>query len=142
MEKQIGFKIVGIRTDQFAVLEENFVEKKKSDLITDLEFKANKEAHQIVASTTFTFKVAKKPFLILQISCHFIVSDESWNNCFEGSIATFPKDFMTHLVVLTVGTARGILHSKTEGTAFNRFLLPTINVNELITEDIKFTFEE
>lgn len=142
MEKQIGFKIAGIKTDQFAVIEDNFVDRKKNNLITDLEFKANKETHQIVASATFTFKSAKKPFLILQISCHFIVSDESWNNCLQGSTATFPKDFMTHLVVLTVGTARGILHSKTEGTAFNRFLLPTINVNELVTEDIMFTFEE
>lgn len=142
MEKNIGFKIVGIRTEQFATIEDNFVEKKKSEVITDLEFKVNKDSHQIGVFTTFTFITAKKPFIILQISCHFMVSDESWNNCFDGLIVTFPKEFMIHLTMMTIGTARGILHSKTEGTVFNRFLLPTINVTELVTEDIKFGFQD
>lgn len=141
MDKQIGFKIVGLRTEQFATLEENFVEKKKSEVITDLEFRANKESHQIGVFTTFTFKIAKKPFIILQISCHFMITDESWESCIDGSTATFSKDFMTHLTVITIGTARGILHSKTEGTSFNRFLLPTINVTELVKEDVKFIFQ-
>lgn len=142
MEKQIGFKIVGIRTEQFATIEENFVEKKKSEIITDLEFKANKETHQVGVFTTFTFKINKKAFIILQISCHFMISEESWNACCDGAIATLPKDFVTHLTMMTIGTARGILHSKTEGTVFNRFLLPTINVTELVTEDIRFGFQE
>ena len=33
MENQIGFKIIGIRTEQFATIEENFVEKKKSEAL-------------------------------------------------------------------------------------------------------------
>jgi len=49
---------------------------------------------------------------------------------------------MTHLSVMTVGTARVVLHTKTEGTFFNRFLLPTINVPELVTDDIQFVFQE
>lgn len=142
MDKQIGFKIVGLRTEQFATLEENFVEKKKSEVITDLEFRANKESHQIGVFSTFTFKIAKKPFIILQISCHFMITEESWSSCIDGTMATFPKEFMTHLTMIAIGSARGILHSKTEGTSFNRFLLPTINVTELVKEDVIFIFQE
>jgi len=138
MENQIGFKIIGIRTEQFATIEENFVEKKKSEVITDLEFKANSETYQIGAFITFTFKVAKKPFIILQVSCLFQIAEDSWKNCVNDAHVTFPKNFMIHLAMMTIGTARGILHSKTEGTAFNRFLLPTINVYELVKEDIVF----
>ena len=142
MEKNIGFKIVGIKTEQFATIEANFVEKKKTVVITDLEFKANRELLQIAVFATFTFEIAKKPFIILQISCHFKVSDESWQNCLADTSAVFPKDFMTHLTMMTIGTARGILHAKTEGTSYNRYLLPTINVPELVTGDIAFSFQE
>ena len=46
---------------------------------------------------------------------------------------------MTHLIVLTIGTVRGILHAKTEGTKYNSYILPTINVAELIKTDIVFS---
>jgi hypothetical protein len=40
--------------------------------------------------------------------------------------------------MLTIGTSRGILHAKTEGTEFNKFILPTINVNQLVEKDAEF----
>lgn len=43
--------------------------------------------------------------------------------------------------MLTIGTARGVLHSKTESTPFNSFLLPTLNVNELVKKDVVFKIE-
>ncbi len=43
--------------------------------------------------------------------------------------------------MLCVGTARGILHAKTEGTAFNDFILPAINVEELVEEDTHVRLE-
>lgn len=142
MQKQIAFKIIGIRTVQFAILEDNFDEKKKNQIITDLEFDINKECHQINVQTSFTFKAANKPFIILQVRCSYKASEDSWKNCiFENSII-FPKDFMTHIAMMTIGTARGILHSKTEGSLFNRIILPTINVTELVIEDIRFDFQE
>jgi len=36
----------------------------------------------------------------------------------------------------TVGTARGVLHSKTESTPFNGLIIPPINVEQIIQEDI------
>jgi hypothetical protein len=44
--------------------------------------------------------------------------------------------------MITVGTCRGILHAKTENTKFNQFLIPTINVAELIKEDSVFEFNK
>lgn len=48
---------------------------------------------------------------------------------------------MAHLTTIMVGTARGILHAKTENTLFNQFLLPTIDVTELVTDDVIMTFK-
>ena len=35
-----------------------------------------------------------------------------------------------------MGTLRGVLHAKVENTPYNMFILPTINVTELVKEDI------
>jgi hypothetical protein len=51
-----------------------------------------------------------------------------------------PKGFVRHLAVLTVGTVRGILHTKTEGTDSNKFVLPTINVADMISDDAVLKF--
>jgi hypothetical protein len=53
-----------------------------------------------------------------------------------------PCGFAQHLLVLTIGTVRGILHAKTEGTAYNQYVLPTINVAEMLKEDVKFRIGE
>jgi len=68
--------------------------------------------------------------------------------CIRDSINTelksiiLPVSLITHMAVLTVGTARGILHSKTENTKFNKYLLPTINVTESLKSDIAIALEK
>lgn len=138
----LSFRIIEIKTEQFAIIEENFAEKKKSEVITDLEFKASSKDFHIGVFTNFTFKSANKPFIKLQISCVFEVEASSWNEYLEINKIVFPKDFITHITMMTIGTARGILHSKTDGTSFNRFILPTINVQELVIDDVGFNFED
>lgn len=54
---------------------------------------------------------------------------------------TVDKGFLQHMAMITVGTTRGILHSKTDNTRFNKYHLPTINVARLISENRIFNFE-
>jgi hypothetical protein len=49
---------------------------------------------------------------------------------------------MSHFGVITVGTARGVLHSKTDGSIFNDLILPTINLTEIIKDDIIFDLDQ
>ena len=58
----------------------------------------------------------------------------------ESNLLKVPKGFLSHLAVLTIGTTRGILHAKTEGNCFNKYVLPAINVTEIIKEDAIFSF--
>lgn len=49
---------------------------------------------------------------------------------------TLEKGFARHLSVIAVGTARGVLHSKTEDTDWNHITLPLINIEEVLQEDV------
>lgn len=137
--ESIGFALFTIKTEQFAILEENYSPKKKEiDFFTDLEVKISEESKQIIIYAGFTFKQAKKSFIKIQVSCHFEIKEDAWDSYVKEKKIIFPKAFIAHLVMISVGTARGILHAKTEGTRFNEFILPTINVNELVNKDAEF----
>ena len=137
-EESVGFALAAIKTEQFALFEENFSPKKETSITTSLEFKINLEQKLIGVFATFSFEQAKKVFIKIQVSCHFNIDTDSWNSFLQDEIMVVPQSFIAHLTMLTIGTSRGILHTKTEGTEFNKFILPTINVKSLVDKDAAF----
>ena len=138
----IQFKINGIKTEEFAIIEEAYNEKIKKinySLETGFGVPTNET---IVCSIGFKFFQRDIPFLKVRASCSFNIKKESWDNAIDvdHNNIVFPPNFIDHLVVLTLGTLRGILHAKTEGTMSNRFYIPTINISELRDDAKSFTF--
>jgi hypothetical protein len=136
--KQVGFAITGIRTEQFAIFEENYLPKKESSLGTELQFKLDQTHKHIAVFLGFEFLQGKKIFLKIQVSCHFKIEENSWESFIQESKLIVPKDFLAYLAMITTGTARGILFAKTEATQFSKFIVPPLNVAEMITEDASF----
>jgi hypothetical protein len=140
--KEVSFALAKITTEQFAIIESNFTEKGNIQLQANIRFGADDQKKLAAVFTNFTFQCEQKPFLIIEVGCHFAIKPESWTGLLNAdtNILTVPKDIMQHLAVLTVGTARGVLHAKTENTPYNQFFLPTINVAEMINQDQTFEF--
>lgn len=138
MESTIGFNIVGIRTEQFAKFEGIFKEDHQINLKTNLQFKLSQSKNQISVYLAFTYEQKKKVFLTIEVSCHFAVDPESWTKLCKDDGIIFPKNFITHLSMLTVGTTRGVLHEKTINTEFNNFIIPLIDVTQLVKKDVEF----
>ena len=139
---KIGFGLSGIKTEQFAIFKENYDAKKPSELVTDLAFAVSPDTKILSTIATFTFQQRKKNFIKLEVMCQFVIMDEAWDSFTNENKVTVPKQFLDHTAMLTVGTSRGILFTKTEGTEFNRFLLPTINVSKMVKGDGVFELPE
>jgi len=139
-DKTINFALKGITTEQFATFEENYSKGKVVSINTNFEFKISRENKQVGVYTTFSFEQAKKIFIKIQVSCHFDIDIAAWNGFLSEGKIVFPHTLMTHLTVLTIGTARGVLHSKTTGSEFNKYILPTLDVAQMLTEDVEFNF--
>ncbi|MCH2084689.1 MAG: hypothetical protein MK226_20050 [Saprospiraceae bacterium] len=140
-ENTIGFILQKITTEQFAILEESFQADENTELGTELKFSINALEKRISVFPRFVFRHSKQsPFLIIAVGGHFKISESSWKQFIqsESHQIIVPRNFMAHLCVITVGTTRGILHAKTEGTAFNQFLLPSINIFDIIQKDVPF----
>lgn len=139
MNNPIGFQLIGIRTEQFGIVDQDFDTSKPLEIL--LNFNLAKEDQTKVVSVLFLSKFMdqNKIIMILECSCHFKITDESWDQFQESNSNSLilPQGFITHLALITVGTARGILHSKTEGTKFNGHVLPTLNLTSIFTSDMR-----
>ncbi|MFC6223403.1 hypothetical protein ACFP2F_09140 [Hymenobacter artigasi] len=138
-DSQISFSFKGIKVEQFALLEESYGPKKEEvKLGTELQFKVEQSNKQIGVFASFEFSQAKNAFLKIVISCHFKIQEKSWNSLsnLEEQKIIIPKGFLIHLAMLTVGTSRGVLFAKTEGTVFSKFIIPTVDVTKMILEDV------
>jgi hypothetical protein len=136
----IGFSLRKLTTQQFAIIEDVFKEGENVEMKTSVNFGIDTSKKMIAVYFNVKFLQKNTAFLLLETASHFHIHEDSWS-AFENSDKTeliVPKGFISHLVMLSIGTTRGVLHSKTENTVYNKFLLPTINVINLIKEDTKF----
>jgi len=134
----VGFALIKLHLDEFAIIDDAYKPSSNGiSLVTALNFASDKENRIILCTVKFRFEQEKKPFLVFAASCEFAIEPDAWDASVdsEKSLVVFPKKMMAHLAMLTVGSARGMLHVKTENTDFNKFLLPTINVAEMIEEE-------
>jgi hypothetical protein len=136
---KIVFNLNKINTLQFAIIESAFnKDNDEFNIETSLGFGVDYENRSILSLVHIQFEQGNKPFLIIETSCEFDVIDSFWEKVNKEGSITLPKGFMAHLAMITVGTTRGVLHSKTKDTYFNKFILPTINVSEMIEKDGEF----
>ncbi|RYM33309.1 hypothetical protein ERX46_10215 [Brumimicrobium glaciale] len=136
----VDFALQGIKTEQFAIFEDNYMSKKESSLGTELKLKLDQKSKQLGVFIGFEFTQGKKVFLKIEVSCHFKIAEKSWNYFIQkqDDSLIIPKDFLAHLVMMTIGTTRGVLFTKTESTVFSTFIVPAINVTDMIKEDASF----
>lgn len=136
---QISFGLRQITTEQFAIINSAFDESNTNvELETGLRFGFNVEMKVISCLIAIKFTQNKNPFLLLEIGCHFEIKEDDWEKLYnyETKEVQLSTGLARHFTMLCIGTLRGVLHAKTENTLFNKFLIPTINVNNLVKEDI------
>jgi hypothetical protein len=137
-KKNISFRLLNIVTEQFATFEvENLPDT--NELNSELQFSINPESRVVGCRMKFQFLHNNQPFVVLIVVCNFDIKKSSWDNqiVLDKKI-TLPKHLLEHLCVITVGTSRGILHTKTENTIFNKFIIPTLDVSTLVEKDVVF----
>jgi hypothetical protein len=137
---KIGFALLHIKTEQFAILEENYHKNSITGLRTGFDFRLNTQHKTVACIGEFVFMQESKPFLKLAIACHFGIKEESWNELAveDKKTITFPKDFATHMALITTGTARGVLFAKAEHTEFAKYFIPTLDITKAIQDDLTF----
>lgn len=138
-KKGIGFRLAGITTEEYAELPDHFPDPKQSRVgIKLLKGIIPDDKKQMIGmAAKFEFLNDDQVFLILEVVCHFKIEPDYWDSIkdAEANTLTLDKKLLTHFLVLTVGTARGVLHAKKPKELYH-LLLPTFDVTSEFDEDI------
>ena len=143
----IPFNLVKIETIEFATLSDNFKELKREEhpvkigLNISFGTKSSKD-NSLACSITIIFKQKDIPFLKIQTACLFIIQSDFWDNSLIDRTLHIPKKIADHMAVLSLGVTRGVLHAKTEGSEFNKFIIPQINISKYFNEDVSISFKK
>ena len=141
-QHNIGFRIQNIETLQYAVFQENMEESK---LAIAISFSYGIDASSKIIRTTFRYELMHedKPAILIEIAVDSGIEPISFDEKIkEANGFRIPTSLAIHLAMITVGTARGILHEKTKDLVLNKYPIPTINVTQTINNDIVFTEQE
>jgi hypothetical protein len=134
----IRFSFAKINTDEFALPEKNYDTAIPTTMKLAIVFAFVKAETSIGVQTKFLFYQGETLLLVIAVTCWFKIQQEDWDKTYQGANKTvvLSRPHALHLASLTVGTARGVLHSKTEGTGLNTLLIPPVNLNDIIKENV------
>jgi hypothetical protein len=136
-ELPIQFTLVHIEDNQFSTFDEMLNVDMPIEQQVGFGFGVDIEKKIIAVSVEFIFQKEEKPLLKQNITCYFEISSEDFDNQLrKEKDVVLPCGFGKHLAMLTTGTARGVLFSNTKNTAFNKYLIGLINVDQMFNEDI------
>jgi len=133
-ELMIRFRMIKINTVQFAILSKDVADGYTIE--TSAEIKHTVDGSSVAVDMTFSFENNKERGMILQVLCEFDIHPEDLQSITFDNKVTIPKGTLDYFVAQTVGTARGILHCKTEGTPFNGIIIPPMNVTTMLDSDM------
>lgn len=131
----IRFNMFKINVEQFAILADNSTSN-EININTELNLKYSINDCRIATVMTFTFDDAQQKIMLLKLCCEFNILKEDWKTFIHDNKIIIPKEFIDYLIAQTVGTARGVLHCKTEGTPFNHIILPPLDVTHMMNENM------
>ncbi len=136
--QNISFRLLKLNTDEFATFDLGN-DNANPDLTIDVSFSADLDRRVVFCKMGFRITDSTKVILALKTTCLFEIEEKSWNmNVVKEEHFIIPKHILEHFCVISVGASRGILHTKTENTPFNKYIIPTLNITQLIHEDADF----
>lgn len=137
---KIQYTLRGVSIEQFATLFEPSGDDIQLNL--DIPVRTNYLDRTIAIGAKIQFLEENKPFLIIEVSCHYIIEESCWIELTDtySKDAILPKKFVNQLVCIAISTTRGALCAKTENTPFSNFLLPIVEIPEETGEDVIIPF--
>jgi len=124
-----------ISTGQFAILSSE-APQGELEISASMDLRHANDGSAVMVQALFTFSEKDKKVMILETTCEFSIHPEDLQNITEEGKVVIPKGTIDYFIAQTVGTARGILHCKTEGTPFNGIIIPPMNVTGMFKEDM------
>ena len=137
--ENIAFYMSQIKIEQFAVL----IDEIPEDLGVNVSFgvQISDDYKSVRMQTLIRYTQEESVHLMLDMACIFSLAEESIKDLTNNKKIVLPRGFLVHMAIHSIGTARCVLHCKTEGKKMNVLVLPPINVDSMFPENLEFVME-
>lgn len=136
---QIPYRIKRIQTLQFAFSADKYNSTIKTECSVEVVFAYSINLDEIRCTMTFSYLQQEVSLLTAEIQGSFEIAKDGAEKLKKAR--EIPVDFLQYMASIVTGTARGIIHAKTEGTVLNAIVLPPINLTEYIKEPLQIEVE-
>lgn len=140
---QISFRYSHIRIDEFATLNGS-TDQRRLDFQTSGEIQTgfSYEAKSILITVHSNVELDDQLLMTIKVSSQFEIEPDCWERLKKDGFVVIPMDFLRHIGGLAVSSTRGIVFAKTEGTDLNSYILPLIQMDQVILSDMKIPIVE
>jgi hypothetical protein len=138
---EIQFGLRGIKTNQFAIIENSFDENKSIRLRVDYNFGIDVKEKMVSAVVSVDFLADDVTFVTIEVECFFEIIDAVWSSLIKKNKFELPLQLTRHMAAVSLSSCRGVLHEKLKDTKFAHLFIPLINVHEALTSKVTFNLE-
>lgn len=131
MNQVIPFRIFKITNDPIELHADLFDEQSPMEFGTEFSFNGDLKQRIIGCRSVYIFRQGDTILSSLTVYCYFEVDPDYVNEHLEDGKLMLNKDFLRYIATISVGTARGIQHAKTQGTILNNLVIPPVNLMEM-----------
>ena len=137
-----NFDYVAIRIDQFASFKCS-ADTLKNERTFDgsISPSANYKEQTVEVKVLSNLKLGNELVMTIRTTSLFRIELASWESLQKDSDIVIPLEILWHLAGLAVSTTRGIIFAKTEDTAINQFILPTLRIDKIITNELRIPIQ-
>ena len=132
----LQFQLVKIDSPQFAIINDGEFSN-PLQINFELNFDVDSSFTSIKNALKIVFLNSSEPVMQIVVECFFAISKDSWKEMTQqDNTIIVPVGFLQHLATITVGMARGVLFARTVETNLNKYVLPLVNVTEMVEKDM------
>lgn len=131
------FSYAGLKANQFAMIREVAVSE-PVELSISVSICGDYNKSLLKIGLMIEYSNNEQPILLVETQNDFLIEGHDWLKLSKENSESveLTKDFVDHLVAISISTARGFLSAKTENTPFSKYFLPLINVKNLNCKEL------
>lgn len=141
MEGQVLYKYGKMEIEQFAMFEENYNHNiEEVQFQTEAQFSFDKNSSVLCSKIVVNMSALEKPLVKAELKSYFNIQPESIDTLRQDGKILFHPHLLIQFASLCYGSMRGVIFTKTHGTALSNYVLPPVYFGQLINKG--FAVEE
>ncbi|MCA4782861.1 hypothetical protein IF125_11455 [Empedobacter stercoris] len=133
----MDFSIISGNIEEFATFDnENIKKEEELEMSNGVSIKVNFKEEIIAIIYNLIFNLKNDPIIKLKTRHEFQFSKELWSTFYQDEKFIIKKEILNQIGDISIGSSRGMLITKLNNTKYQEIIIPYIEINNIIDQEI------